>query len=61
VELVCEVFEVPRSCYIDASRGQLRAKVNEVFHRSRSAAGSRTIAGLLNQQGITIGCYKAVA
>jgi len=68
VELVCAVFEVPQSCYyeyknrksvIDASRVKLRAKVNEVFHRSRSAAGSRTIVGLLNQRRITIGRYKA--
>ncbi len=67
MELVCEAFEIPRSCYyeyknrkraIDAPRVQLRAKVNEVFKRSRSAAGSRTIVGLLNEQGITIGRFK---
>ena len=67
MELVCEAFEVPRSCYyeykkrkgaIDAPRVQIRAKVNEVFKRSRSAAGSRTIVGLLSEQGISIGRFK---
>ncbi len=67
MDLVCEAFGVPRSCYyeykskqasIDAPRVQLRAKVNEIFKCSRSAAGSRTIVGLLNEQGITIGRFK---
>ncbi|WKD50559.1 IS3 family transposase [Microbulbifer spongiae] len=67
VEVVCKAFDVPRSCYyeyksrknsIDVSRVQLCARVNEVFKRSRSAAGSRTIVGIFNNQGITIGRFK---
>ena len=65
--MVCKAFDVPRSCYyeykkrknvIDVSRIELRAKVNEVFNRSRSAAGSRTIMSILNDQGITTGRFK---
>ena len=65
--MVCEVFEITRSCYyayrdrrqqIDVQRLELRAKVNQVFKISRSSAGSRTIKTLLNEQGIEIGRFK---
>ncbi len=65
--MVCEAFDIPRSCYyehrhrrsvIDTERVYLRAKVNEVFRQSRSAAGSRTIVDLLNDDGIRIGRFK---
>jgi putative transposase len=65
--MVCEAFDIPRSCYyehrhrrsvVDTERVYLRAKVNEVFRQSRSAAGSRTIVDLLNVDGIVIGRFK---
>ncbi len=43
---------------MDAERVALRARVNEMFNKSRSSAGSRTIQGLLNDQGIEIGRFK---
>jgi putative transposase len=67
LELVCAVFDVPRSCYyahqgrqreIDPDRVQLRAHVREVFQVSRGSAGSRTIKAILSEQGITVGRYK---
>lgn len=67
MELVCSAFNVHRSCYyehrkrcrrIDAERVALKAKVNRLFNQSRSSAGSRTIQGLLNEQGEEIGRFK---
>jgi len=46
---------------VDAERVALRARVNEMFNKSRSSAGSRTIQGLLNDQGIEIGRFSAPA
>ena len=57
VDMVCAAFGINRSCYyehrqrvqrVDAERVALRARVNEMFNKSRSSAGSRTIQGLLN-------------
>ena len=65
--MVCAAFGINRSCYyehrqriqrVDAERVALRARVNEMFNKSRSSAGSRTIQGLLNDQGIEIGRFK---
>jgi putative transposase len=65
--MVCEVFEINRSCYyayrdrrnrIDVERITLRAKVNQAFKISRGSAGSRTIKIKLNEQGIEIGRFK---
>ena len=65
--MVCEVFEVNRSCYyayrerrkqIDVQRMVLRAKVNQMFKMSRGSAGSRTIKTMLNEKGIEIGRFK---
>jgi len=65
--MVCEVFEINRSCYyayrqrckqVDVQRMILRAKVNQVFKKSRGAAGSRTIKTMLNESGVEIGRYK---
>ena len=67
MELVCSAFNVHRSCYyehrkrcrrIDAERVALKAKVNRLFNQSRSSAGSRTIQGLLNEQGEEVGRFK---
>ncbi|GEM_PF-2802288 len=60
VEMVCEVFDIHRSCYytcrerrkrVDVQRVILKAKVNQVFKKSRGAAGSRTIKSMLNEAG----------
>ena len=65
--LVCSVFSIPRSSYyeychrkyqVDAERVKLKARVNELFTSSRSSLGSRTIMGLLREDGITIGRFK---
>ena len=62
-----KVFDVPRSTYtshqqhknkVNADRERLKAKVVSIHENSRGAAGSRTIAGQLNQQGETVGRYK---
>ena len=65
--MVCEVFEINRSCYynyqenrkrVDIERMLLKTKVNQAFKISRSSAGSRTIKTMLNDQGIEIGRFK---
>ncbi|TBU96738.1 IS3 family transposase [Phytopseudomonas dryadis] len=67
VDLLCSVFEVPRSCYYahcrkrrspDIERLVLRSRVNELFTQSRSAAGSRSIMFMLREDGIEIGRFK---
>lgn len=67
IEMVCQVFDVHRSCYydyklrrkqVDHQRIALRHKVNQLFRLSRSSAGSRTIKTWLNDQGIEIGRFK---
>ena len=61
------LFEVHRSSYtyyrknkdrVDPERERLKAKVVSIYEKSRGAAGSRTIAGQLRQQGETIGRHK---
>lgn len=58
---------MPRSSYydhcrkqrhIDIERLEFKAKVNELFTLSRSSLGSRTIASLMQEDGITIGRFK---
>ncbi|MGE8436648.1 MAG: IS3 family transposase [Pseudomonas palmensis] len=67
VDLLCSVFEVPRSCYYahcrkrrspDAEQLVLRSRVNELFTQSRSAAGSRSIMLMMREDGIEIGRFK---
>ncbi|RMT35289.1 ISPsy12, transposase OrfB, partial [Pseudomonas syringae pv. solidagae] len=67
IELLCEVFETPRSCYYDhcqrrrapdAERVRLLSRVNELFGQSRSAAGSRSIVSILQEDGEQIGRFK---
>jgi putative transposase len=67
VELVCDVFDITRSCYyayrersqiIDRERLTLKVMIGQAFKQSRSAAGSRSIRKLLNDDGISIGRYK---
>lgn len=65
--MICAAFDINRSCYyehrqrmrrVDTERVALRAKVNELFNKSRSSAGSRTLMGMLNDQGVNIGRFK---
>jgi putative transposase len=67
VDVVCEVFEVSRSSYydyrqrrsvIDVERLQLRVKVCQLFGQSRSSAGSRSIVGMMRNDGVVIGRFK---
>lgn len=62
-----KMFDVSRSSYtyhceakdkVDPERERLKAKVISIHQKSRGAAGSRTIAGQLKQQGENIGRYK---
>jgi putative transposase len=61
--MACEVFDINRSCCytcwerrkrVDVQRMILKAKVNQVFKRSRGAAGSRTIKTMLNEAGANL-------
>ena len=65
--MVCAAFDVSRSSYydyrqrrgrIDVERLALKAKVNRLFSKSRSSAGSRTMVGLLSEEGIAAGRFK---
>lgn len=67
VKPLCGLFEVPRSSYIhrikhrdkiNPERERLKKKVIKIHEDSREAAGSRTIAGELNQGGESIGRHK---
>jgi len=67
IELVCEAFEISRSSYyeyrqrrnrVDVERLALKAQVSRLFTKSRSSAGSRTIKGLLREEGVVVGRFK---
>ncbi|QVQ76632.1 IS3 family transposase [Pseudomonas lundensis] len=67
VESLCEVFEVTRSTYYahrlrrrsaGIERIRLRSRVNELFTQSRSAAGSRSIVSMMQEDGEQIGRFK---
>ncbi|WP_304951699.1 IS3 family transposase [Sulfitobacter sp.] len=67
VEVVCSAFDVARSCYyahrlrrrrVDVRRVALRSRVNELFSQSRGSAGSRSILGMLREDGVTIGRFR---
>ena len=67
VEALCAVFDVSRSSYYDylrrrhipnANRLKLRSQVSQLFKRSRSAAGSRTLKEMMQALGHRIGRYK---
>ncbi|HFQ9454124.1 TPA: IS3 family transposase [Pseudomonas aeruginosa] len=67
VEVVCSAFDVARSCYyvhrlrrrrVDARRVALRSQVNQLFSQSRGSAGSRSILGMLCEEGVTIGRFR---
>jgi len=65
--MVCSAFDVARSGYyayrarrhhVDARRVALRSRVNQLFNESRGAAGSRSILGMLREDGMAIGRFK---
>jgi hypothetical protein len=65
--MLCELFDVSRSClyayrqrrlHVDSARMALRSRVHELFVQSRSSAGSRSIMGILREQGAMIGRFK---
>lgn len=67
VEVVCSAFDVVRSCYyahrlrrcrVDARRVALRSQVNQLFNQSRGSAGSRSILGMLREDGVSIGRFR---
>ena len=67
VEMVCNAFDISRSSYyeyrqrrkhVDVERLALKAQVNRLFTKSRSSAGSRTIKGMLNDDGVVIERFK---
>lgn len=60
-------FDVPRSTYasyrqrrltVDVERTRLHARVETIHRASRGSAGARTICGMLNQSGESIGIFK---
>ncbi|WP_339428857.1 IS3 family transposase [Pseudomonas taetrolens] len=67
VDCLCEVFEINRSTYYahrlrrrspGIERIRLRSRVNELFTQSRSAAGSRSIVWMMQDDGEQIGRFK---
>lgn len=65
--MVCSAFDVPRSCFydyrarrhrVDARRVTLRSQVNQFFSESRGAAGSRSIMGMMRENGVMIGRFQ---
>ncbi len=67
IKVLCAVFDVTRSCYYahrherrtpDVERLRLRSRVNELFTQSRSAAGSRSIVSMMQEDGEQIGRFK---
>lgn len=67
MEVLCSAFDVVRSCYyahrlrrcrVDARRVALRSQVNQLFNQSRGSAGSRSILGMLREDGISIGRFR---
>ncbi|MER0565653.1 IS3 family transposase, partial [Pseudomonas aeruginosa] len=39
-------------------RVALRSQVNQLFSQSRGSAGSRSILGMLREEGVTIGRFR---
>ena len=68
LNFICTVFDVPRSSYydyclqeqtIDVERVKQKAKVSELFTRSRNSLGSRNMSTLLREDGMNVGRFKA--
>lgn len=50
-----------RRVLIEAKRRILRAKVKRLFDKSRGSAGTRTLVGMLKDEGLTLGRCKVAA
>lgn len=70
VQLLCEAFELPRSCYyahlarrrrIDVRQLGLRSCIHALFSQSRRSAGSRSLVAMLKDEGTTVGRFKVRA
>ena len=70
VQQLCLLFDIARSSYvyrtkhketIKPERERLKAMAIKIHEKSRGAAGARTIAGELTQQGENVGRYKAAS
>ncbi len=64
-ELVCELFDIPRSTFydrlsrpVDEKRHALRQRVVTLFNESKGSAGSRTIVSMLRREKTEIGRFK---
>lgn len=67
---MCKLFNIEVSSYyyrinhkniIDPERERLKQQAIDIHTASRGAAGARTISGQLQQQGETVGRYKATS
>jgi len=65
---LCRIFNVARSSYnyrkqhantVCPEREYLKQEAIKIHEDSRGAAGARTIAGMLTQQGLSVGRHKA--
>jgi putative transposase len=68
VTVLCEQFGMCRSSYkywrsgrriIDSGKVKLRALVSEKHELSNGSAGSRSIAAMMSQDGVTLSRYRA--
>jgi len=67
VEMICAAFDIAPSSYyehrqshqiVDVDRLLLRSKIKELFRLSRNSAGSRSLVGMMREQGHIIGRFK---
>ncbi|MGR5502022.1 IS3 family transposase [Vibrio sp. DNB22_10_4] len=65
VKVLCELFDVASSCYYEfkqrkpeANRIRLASRIKQLFNMSRGAAGSRTLASMLQSEGFDVGRFK---
>ncbi len=65
--MVRSAFDVVRSCCyahrlrrsrVDARRAVLRSQVNQLFSQRRGSAGSRSVVGMLRENGVSLGRFR---
>ena len=65
--MVYLAFDVVRCCYyahrirrcgVDTRHVALRRQVNQLFNQSRGPANSRSILGMLREDGVSIGRFR---
>lgn len=52
-------YRCQSACRVDDNKARLEQKVKQIHSDSRGAAGSRTVSGMLKQQGESVGRYQA--